>query len=110
MKIEPLTELKMAAYPKNNFSKYLQVVGSVNMRLGREHVIQESLSTQNNITEPIFNKLNTVEKITEKADTKAYLKGLELQKIAELQGLKVKLNELVTSKDNDSIVNDVIGG
>lgn len=110
MKINPLLEIKTAANPKPNTQKFSQVVHSVNVRMERQHYIQESPSTQRDITEPVFNKLTNVNELIEKKDLAKYLRSLEIQKMSELQNLKTRLNELVTSKNNNEIVNDLIGG
>ena len=110
MKENPLEVVKKAANPKPNIHKCSQVVHSVDVRLARQHHIQESPSTQNDITEAVFNKLTTINKITENVLINSYLNSLKLKKTAELQSLKAQLNELVTSKNNDEIVNDLIGG
>lgn len=112
MKDSPLHSLSLNFNSKPRFDVQgaLQGTHKINLVLAKNHIIQESPSTQIDITEVVFNKLTFANDITEQAATYSLLNGLKLQKAAELQGLKEKLNQIVASKNNDEIVNDVIGG
>lgn len=102
--------LEMNRRPRFDVQGALQGVHRINLELARNHIIQESPSSQHNITETVFCKFTTVYEIIEKSATNASLNRFKLQKAAELQGFKDELKRRVASKDNDEIVNDVIGG
>lgn len=99
----------------NSKSRYdvhgaVQGIHKVDIALAQKHIFQESPSTQKDITKEVFDKLTKINDITEKSATSAYLGSLYMLKTAEMQGLKTQLNGLVTSRDNDEIINDLIGG
>ena len=106
--------------PRDDVQGAVQGAHKVNSELASKHIIQESPSTQANIQQAVFDKLTTSNiitkiahyrnTITEKAATSSYLGSLYVLKTAEMQGLIKQLNGLVTSRDNDKIISDLIGG
>lgn len=78
--------------------------------LSKEHIIQEQPSSQNDITQSVFEKLTKITQIQEKAGVAKELNINYVKYQATLQSLKAQLNEEVTSKANANIVKDVLGG
>lgn len=95
---------------KNEVSDVVQALSNIYNYLEKKHIIQEQPSSQNDITQSVFEKLTRITQIQEKAGVAKELNINYVKYQATLQSLKAQLNEAVTSKANDDIVNDVLGG
>ena len=70
--------------PRYDVQGAVQGAHKVNSELASKHIIQESPSTQADMQQAVFDKLTTINNITEKAATSSYLGSLYILKSCPL--------------------------